>query len=408
MTLVMAASHDGVPQPLPATAPGVHRYEGVDNFRVAAALGVVFLHVALRVDRGASLSTWFPLRDFTLPFFTMATFFFMTHSLLRNPSALFGPWLQKRFLRLEIPFLVWSFLYTLGVYFLNGIYNGRGLHPFPVSRLLIGYAHLWFLQFLFVTSPGVFLLLRCLSRRRGLASLSALPFVAAGIAWTATLRSSEPWYATLSRSLQLEGQGTFFLSMVADTMGYIPLGIGLALVSDRIRAGYRNPWVRWLAVLVVGAAGWLFLRNPVDPLIRMLYSSTLFVAVLQPWPGSVTRWLRPAVEQSYGIYVLHLFFVHSTVPLLRRAGLVSPVELTLVSSVLVFGLSLATCLWLQRYALGRTLLPSLTPGREARLRGGVPVGTVPVSGSRSQGLTVVRTTSGKRDPEAVRIQQTWE
>src|SRR5262245_55869542 len=105
-------------EPSTAVAGERVRYDGVHSFRLLAALGVVLVHLSMSLPDGpSSVSPWIRLRDCSTEFFTAATFFFLTQGLLRDPDRPFLAFFKKRFMRIEVPFLIWTLLY----WFVSGV-----------------------------------------------------------------------------------------------------------------------------------------------------------------------------------------------------------------------------------------------------------------------------------------------
>ena len=276
------------------------RFEGLDAMRVAASFGVVFLHVSVSAGSPQALEQMVKLRDFALPFLVMTAFFLLTVSLKRKPSASFTEFFPSRLRRLWIPMMAWTIIYSL-------------LFSFPDPILfLTGYRHLWFLQFLFLASLAAYPMISRLgelnrtSTSRTLAICGATTLLYA-IFIRSWLESYTGWYSFSSESnISLQ----IFVSQACTFIAYIPIAVGLGLVSDRIRQMFSEVRCRRVVLIKAFAAMALHLASNNAPLTREIYGIAVFVAALLPWPKISWGPWKVLVAYSYGIYILHFIPIH--------------------------------------------------------------------------------------------------
>ena len=100
---------DNPTAPLEEPAKVRRRLELFDAARLAAAIGIVWLHT----PRSVQLAHWSLLGRFAVPFFSAAAVFFVIDGLRRQPHRSVRQYAFNRFQRIYVPFLAWSVIYLV-------------------------------------------------------------------------------------------------------------------------------------------------------------------------------------------------------------------------------------------------------------------------------------------------------
>jgi peptidoglycan/LPS O-acetylase OafA/YrhL len=283
---------------------GNERFVGIDLLRIVAPVGVVLLHTYTAIGEPGSLTWMIRLRDFSLPVMVMASFFLLTVSLSRfSPSA--RVFVARRVKRLWIPTLGWTLIYCLAVTFVIPFLFGNESHGLPPpSIFLSGYRHLWYLQFLFLTSIVIFPMLLwfyrspCLSEdRTTIVILAAVSLVSYSIVTSISL--VDVWGDELDLNLQI------FLSQSISHLPFVPIAIAFALSRSTITDQLRHRSYRLASIALAIAAAVVHLYGDHIPLTREAFAISVFVVALQPISERGFRFLAPLAANSYGIYILH-------------------------------------------------------------------------------------------------------
>ena len=132
----------------------------LDTMRVAAAMGIVWIHTSTSTIG----QTLHPLGTFGVPFYTFVAMLFMARSLSRDESKTLGRYVKSRFVRIYTPFLFWSLTYlALGNFKLQ--LEHLPTHWLAPTALYSGEEeHLWFLPFLMLVTISGAVLYRSLLR----------------------------------------------------------------------------------------------------------------------------------------------------------------------------------------------------------------------------------------------------
>lgn len=290
------------------------RYEGLDAFRGLAAFGVVWVHTFVSVSISGSVSensaTWLKLRDFSLPLIVMSSYFVLTISMLRKPESKFSSFFTTRFKRLWVPLFIWTSVYCLmWAFVMPKIFGWNNFVEMPsVEAFIGGYMHLWFLQFIFLGSLIVYPLLRWLKSKSEpeRIKISVLFFLAAAV------------YAVVFKLLVLTVQQSLYLSKTSYSSivftiqsskyaFFIPIAIGLGLLSDKINNLYKLNVFRICSLIAVLFTLIFHLTTENNTLTAPMYGIAVFMAALQPWKRIPFRLVYISAAYSYGIYILHFF-----------------------------------------------------------------------------------------------------
>lgn len=289
----------------------VSRYEGLDALRILCSFGVVFFHVYIAMGSPVSLDLSIKLRDFALPVMVLASFFLLTKSLMRKRESGSCAFFGCRVKLLWLPLIIWTFFYCSALTFVFPHFWGAGARPeFPSPIVfLIGYRHLWYLQFAFVASAIVYLFLTVSAKLRiSTAKLAYACFAASliyGVLYYSTIKNYAVWDSFAS---EFDISFGIFISQGSYYTMYIPTAVGLALISDRIKE-----WSAWFAArrFLLGIAliaGAFHIGTNEFVRTREIYSLTVFLLAIQPWGKIRFGFMRTLAKYSYGVYILHFFF----------------------------------------------------------------------------------------------------
>jgi peptidoglycan/LPS O-acetylase OafA/YrhL len=336
------------------------RYIGLDLFRVVAIYGVVLYHFYSIAGSHPSLHWLIRLRDCTFPFFVISSFFVLTISFERNQERSFREFFLRRFLRIWIPFIIWTVLY-LGFWNVFAPLIRRepiNWHS-SLAMLLSGYSHLWFLQFIFIGSLLLFPLLRFFTRNKQFYWQFSLLCFTTGLLLMFFLRPLLIDHINCGWLPQLDGNLRGFIERTINYLPYIPLAIGIGLLADEIVALYRRRLFRTLTLLAVAVWMCIYLGIPAIPFNREVYSLVVFVALLRPLAKFSFRSLCTIAEYSYAIYILHMWILLITVSVLYRAGIGKTAGIVITGSIIIFGLSLLISALLRKLFPWDWFLPSI-------------------------------------------------
>jgi len=355
---------------------GRGRYDGLDLFRPLSAFGVVLIHLPRLFDVASApaFAVVIRLRDGAFPIIILTSFFVITRSLLANPGRTFAQFASNRFMRLAVPCVVWSALYWLAWEVVGPLRHGQPASWPPPSRVLSGYAHLWFLQFLFlgsiITYPAVRIVVRQMRATRGAAWIWPAACLAAAAGYWMWGRPFLAAHVAAAWDDQDDPSLRVAIRQCIAYAKYPVLGIAAALMAGTIDAWYRRPAFK-AATLVVAASACALHVMAVAPVVsRAFYSMAVFIALLRPWPPGVLDWLRPMARYSYPIYILHPAVAKVVASVLPWWSVRPSIAGLLAGGVAVFTLSGAAAVLLRSVVRVEWFLP-LVPVRERRARAGL-------------------------------------
>lgn len=287
------------------------RYNGLDALRVVSSFGVVFLHVYVSAGSPSALEWFVKLRDFALPVMVMSSFFVLTTSLARKPENGFAGFFRRSLKRLWLPLFVWTLIYILFAGFAVPFFLGVGAFgelPSPII-LFTGYRHLWYLQFIFVSSLLIYPLVFWLSRKK-----KSSPMKLAGFCFAAAIGYGFLFYSFIknytawdSFAPEADMNLRIFVEQASHYIFYIPLAVGCGLLSDKIKDWFECPFFRRLSLAFVFIALAAHLGASGVLLTREIFGAAVFLAALQPWGKIRSQFWRLLAAHSYPIYILHFF-----------------------------------------------------------------------------------------------------
>ena len=285
------------------------RYEGLDALRVFCSFGVVLVHVYAATGDPVSLALLIKLRDFALPVMALMSFFLLTKSLMRQQKSGAAVWFfSRRAERLWIPLIIWTLVYcSVQTFVFPVIFGSEGKPEFPSSGVfLIGYRHLWYLQFVFIASLAIYLVFTVLKKLRiSPAKLTAGCFLFSliyALLYYSLIKDFAVWHSDASEfDLSLR----IFFPQVSYYVMYIPAGVGIALISDKISQWFARPVIRRLSLgmALIAAAAHIGTNEFVRT--KEVYGLAVFLLALQPFGKIRFGFVRVLAKYSYGIYILH-------------------------------------------------------------------------------------------------------
>jgi peptidoglycan/LPS O-acetylase OafA/YrhL len=328
------------------------RYEGLDVLRVISSFGVVFLHVYVSAGALNSLESFSKFRDFALPLMVMTSFFVLTISLMRKPETDFESYFIKRLHRLWIPFVIWTFIYSLIVAFLFPIMFGAerfGELPSPII-FLTGYRHLWYLQFIFIGSLLCFPLIYWLKRGKysSRVKLSLFCFCATflyGILFYTFLKNYTDW-DNFNPDVDLNVR--LFVSQTSNYILYVPVAIGFGLMSGHISNLFARPVFRFISLVLVLITMTVHVGTSNIPLTREIYGIAVFAAALQPWKKIPFSLWQKLASYSYGVYILHFLPAQLLWEFVMHRNLELSGAAILCIALIIYFLSLITAVLLRK------------------------------------------------------------
>ena len=311
---------------------------GFDWLRVAGIAGVVWIHGC---DTNALARRWSSLAAFAVPVFVLMSFFLVQRSLLNHgATAPLPALLRRRFARLLPAYLVWSLAYLLIRWLKHRFLGSQTEALNPLSALLSGGAsyQLYFVAALIYWSPFALPLALLNARLAG-------DRLAGAVIGNAVLGGGLLLAAAWLRHWHTFPPHLFLLQQMVAFSGFVPLGMAGALWVHR-----RTPSPLLLRIgVAAGLTGvvWLF-AGPVGS-IALVSSLAFFVwgmfACVSPAPAPV----RAVAAWSYGIFLVHGFFLEGLQLLFARASLPLPtLGGTVTVIVLAFLLSCLLCALLNR------------------------------------------------------------
>jgi hypothetical protein len=144
---------------------------------------------------------------------------------------------------------------------------------------------------------------------------------------------------------------------------YIPVGIAMAFLADAIDALYRRPVFRTATLVAAAAAMLLHVTSAAPEVSRSLYSLTVFVALMRPWPPRALDWLRPAARYSYPIFIIHPAVAQALLFAFTLGLVPASLPMLLPGSVAVFALSGVAAAILRRAVPADWFLPLVPVGK---------------------------------------------
>jgi peptidoglycan/LPS O-acetylase OafA/YrhL len=339
----------------------VSRYQGLDTLRVFASFGIVFFHVYVAAGMPNSLNALLKFRDFALPVMVLSSFFVLTLTVMRKAGGDFSSFFSRRIKRLWVPLMAWTFIYCLSEVFLfPTIFGAETFGDLPsMVVFLTGFRHLWFLQFIFVGSLAIYPLISRLSSEQKMSrlKLSGFCFLIASfycLLFYSFLKNYTDW-DTFSPESDISLR--IFVSQASNYILYIPIAVGLALVSDKINQLFTHARFRYASLAVVLISLVIHLQTTDALLTKEFYGVAVFMAALQPWRKiTLNGWDRLA-SYSYGIYILHFLPVQVLWLVVTYNNAELSGESVLATTIFIYSASFAVTVLIRKIFPAEWLLP---------------------------------------------------
>ncbi|MCK4872850.1 MAG: acyltransferase [Phycisphaerales bacterium] len=294
------------------------RLELFDALRALGAIAIIWLHTPESDILQRSIS----LTRFAVPFFALAAVFFTFHSLNRRPGQPFVAYTRARFARIYLPFLGWALIYHLARVAMSYVSSAE---PERLGAYLLWTGtthHLWFMPFIFVVCLVAFWVAKA-SRLPTLGWIISLVCLIAGtyIAFAAARRPM--WLDDIGPGITGRLDWAYAIRLCWDTLPAVLWGIAVSIAYHAVnRRLFQNIFVALIgAVLFVAALTFLYAGSHELPVFGHWWSegrSTaaenlaglgLCLVALQPWSGSLIRFVARFGPLTFGIYLSHILFV---------------------------------------------------------------------------------------------------
>lgn len=335
--------------------------------RVISSFAVVFFHVCGAVDVPENLMRLVKFRDFALPVMVISSFFVLTVSLDQKPSKNFRSFFNLRFTRLFCPLIIWTIVYTIFFLFLFALLadaeSAAGI--FSPVVFLTGYRHLWYLQFIFIGSLIFYPIIVRMTDYYGFSRLKLFIICIAIAAFYQILYQisfRDRLWEIISADIDVNLQ--IFADQTSRYCFYIPVGIGLGLISKHIRLIFQNAFFRRISLVSV-IIGMILHTRFYIPLSQEIYGLAIFIAALQPWKNLPFAFWKKLISYSYGVYILHFFWIH----LLWFYTVNFNPEITAVTialaTIIVYFLSFLSAVLIRKFLPFNWLLPLINVNRKS-------------------------------------------
>lgn len=301
--------------PVRAVKSDKKRLVGVDAGRVIASLAVVWLHVTAvgSGDPTGVVSLWGgeSLGRFGMRFFTFISVILIGETLRRDTSRSFLMYVQHRFRRIYVPFLIWAVIYfALSV--LRRLYFHQPITIPNWSMILTGRVyHLWFLPFAFAYGIAAFAFLKSTaSLKDGLwRKVIGIACLLAGVA--VAIIYSRPYgtlmLSTTNNSIQDAG---YWLIHVIAALPALMWGLGLVCLVPNLKEKMSESRVLTLISLCIWAITVCLVQFVGRYSILVNAAAVAFgLAALGNWKFSVLNFVAGYGRHAFGIYLIHPAFL---------------------------------------------------------------------------------------------------
>mgnify|MGYP001552317873 CR=1 FL=1 len=316
------------------------RLAGLDAGRLLAAAAVVWIHSLGINPHHAWLSD---AGRFAVPFFAFAATALIGESFRRAHAAVrrtpFPHYAAARFLRIYVPFAVWSLLYFL-------LRDAKHLlHPaaspaitLDLSVFLVGTAHhLWFLPFIFLITLAAYPLAKLLIRKGPLARGLAVLLLLAGIA--ACIVPSPVSYDDAASGAW--NHAKYALGLGWNALPAACWGLAVIPLFPRLQTLFQRSRMLGIPALAFSAAAMVFDMRYGDhmPLSNIAGVAFFFAAIAMPSAPLIALLARGG-KFAYSIYLVHVAILLAfDTALIRNRDTVSTLFLVVLFA-LTFALSL--------------------------------------------------------------------
>ncbi|MFM2156348.1 MAG: hypothetical protein RL516_1097 [Bacteroidota bacterium] len=327
----------------------------LDGIRWLATIAVIVIHVVapyLYQYGQISIGSWNiynfidSLSRFAVPFFVM-----LSGALLLNRNISLPDFLKKRFLRILIPFLFWSVIYSVYNYLKNGEQEINYLIYFFNSLKDGASYHFWYIYMLI----GLYLAIPILNKWIVNSDLQLIVYFL--VIW---------FFGLLISFFNLNLHKDFSLTIFTGYVGYLILGYFIAHRSSKI-----NSYV--LLTLFIVAVGFTFLatfKYPVDngsfngkyyqylSINVVVASASLFMLIKNSFNASKLYLdkIKFCNKYGFGVYLIHVLVLDALQLIQINGAFVNPLIGTLITIVVCYLISLLLIVLLSRIRFLANLL----------------------------------------------------
>lgn len=287
-----------------------------DNIRFIATFGVIILHISgigLYEFGNVSIIHWSIANTFDSAMRCCVPLFIMlSGALLLSKDKDLLPYLKNRFVRIVLPFLFWSIIYSLliGLDIFNK--NSTTTSAVTISDFLLYKGsfkqqayHLWYVYMIL----GIFLIAPIL--RKWIKSATEKEILYFLIIWIITVLLDLKYFSIFKLNIQL----TFF----SGYLGYFVLGYYLSIKKFEEIPLIKNSITLIIISLIAFTAYGTFVLTATkgkfeDELYQYLYPNIILLSVavflwVKSWRfefAFISSWRNKVNEYSFGIYLAHV------------------------------------------------------------------------------------------------------
>jgi peptidoglycan/LPS O-acetylase OafA/YrhL len=322
-------------------------YPLMDVSRFAAAIGIVWIHVA-----GDDRLAWTKeFGRFAVPFFACSAVYLALTAFRRHPEMPVGQYAVLRFKRIYLPFLVWSVFYW-AVRSLSSFYveHTGFFKPSVIDFFWNGVAiQLWFLPFILLATIASFLFVKSIRQVPALHVPCMFVFAVAAVS-LAIMPAPE----FIRHGGYTVGLGYEILPCCCAVMAF---GLGENCLAGKEKSEGKVSLVK-LVMGIVLVAFWLgtalVYRRSVA--LENVAGFGLMLISLSWGMGATVAWIVALGSTSFGIYLIHPLFVEGMQHILPKIGFRGHSCALEISIFLTsFVASFVTVAILRRYALTKWL-----------------------------------------------------
>ncbi|MDX6190824.1 acyltransferase family protein [Flavobacterium sp. Fl-318] len=318
------------------------------NLRVLATISVIFVHVACDIlykYGNISNFVWWTGNVYdSIVRFCVPIFLMLTGALMLNKKYELGDFLKKKFSRIILPFLFWSFFYVL-----LALRDASLVHPemslLEGSKLALNLIatgssfHLWYIYMII----GIYLFMPILSKWvQNANEKEILYFIAI---WVFTLFLNQPIF----REFRINVDFTYF----AGFLGYLILGYYLSIKSFKydVKTLKQISLLLFFLGIIVTIFGTYFLSVAENRFNEYFYGGLTFNIVIVSAGLFIyfknSKISNPVLVQiinfintySYGIYLVHILVLRFLVSLGIDYDFINPVLAIPITSALCLSIS---------------------------------------------------------------------
>lgn len=316
-----------------------------NNLRVLATISVILLHVSgqilIQFGKVSNFVWWTGNIYDSSVRFCVPIFVMLTGALLLPKAYELGEFLRKRFLRIILPFLFWSFIYMLFTYYVK-LSPNHEMSPLEIitwglDLLKSGSSpHLWYIYMII----GIYLITPIISKWvQNCKENEILYFL---IIWLFALIMNQPIFEEYNTDIDL--------SYFEDFIGYLVLGYYLSVKIFKFSRSVINitAILLILAGIIVTAFGTYYLTNNDGKFNQYFYgymtlntlivSIGIFVFFKNLNTNKSSKIIDFISKYSYGIYLVHVLVLFY----LSKIG----IDFSLMNPIFSIPLTTLLCLFL--------------------------------------------------------------